>query len=251
MSHARPALRRPEAGLALALAFATAVAVFVVIFLVGRSNTPDYTATLFGQADTDAARLKAQLATGVLGLAALQLVLALWMYGRLPGVRRVPGPVPLTHRIVGVVLFALSVPITVHCIQAYGVQLNGSRAAVHSIAGCFFYGAFAAKVLLVQAGACRAGPCRWPGARWWSWWWSSGTRVRCGTSTETACRCSRSDTTTCHQGRCEDRTSAEDQGTRGRTGRTRVITTLYGSEGGRWGPERTVRAAVIVGRFRP
>ncbi|MFD7786038.1 DUF6529 family protein [Streptomyces nojiriensis] len=151
MSHARPALRRPEAGLALALAFATAVAVFVVIFLVGRSNTPDYTATLFGQADTDAVRLKAQLATGILGLAALQLVLALWMYGRLPGVRRVPGPVPLTHRIVGVVLFALSIPITVHCIQAYGVQLNGSRAAVHSIAGCFFYGAFAAKVLLVRS----------------------------------------------------------------------------------------------------
>ncbi|GGS12048.1 DUF6529 family protein [Streptomyces nojiriensis] len=151
MSHARPALRRPEAGLALALAFAAAVAVFFAVFLVGRANTPDYTATLFGQADTDAMRLKAQLATGVLALAALQLVLALWMYGRLPGVRRVPGPVPLTHRIVGVVLFALSIPITVHCIQAYGVQLNGSRAAVHSIAGCFFYGAFAAKVLLVRS----------------------------------------------------------------------------------------------------
>ncbi|MGZ9928990.1 DUF6529 family protein [Streptomyces sp. NC-S4] len=151
MSHARPALRRPEAGLALALAFATAVAVFVVIFLVGRANTPDYTATLFGQADTDAVRLKARLATGVVGLAALQLVLALWMYGRLPGVRRVPGPVPLTHRIAGVVLFVLTVPITVHCIQAYGVQLNGSRVALHSIAGCFFYGAFAAKVLLVRS----------------------------------------------------------------------------------------------------
>ncbi|WP_328792083.1 MULTISPECIES: DUF6529 family protein [unclassified Streptomyces] len=151
MSHARPALRRPEGRLALVLAFAAAAAVFVAVFLFGRANTPDYTATLFGQADTDAVRLKAQLATGVLGLAALQLLLALWMYGRLPGVRRVPGPVPLTHRIVGAVLFVLTVPITVHCIQAYGVQLNGSRVAVHSIAGCFFYGAFAAKVLLVRS----------------------------------------------------------------------------------------------------
>ncbi|MFE4258755.1 DUF6529 family protein [Streptomyces sp. NPDC056883] len=151
MSHVRPARRRPEAGLALALAFAAAVAVFVGLFLFGRANTPDYTATMFGQADADALRLKAQLATGVLGLAALQLLLALWMYRRLPRVRRVPGPVPIVHRVVGVVLFALSVPIAVHCVRAYGVQLTGSRAAVHSIAGCFFYGAFAAKVLLVRS----------------------------------------------------------------------------------------------------
>ncbi|MCX5299998.1 DUF6529 family protein [Streptomyces sp. NBC_00193] len=151
MPHTRPVLRRPEAGLALALAFAAAAAVFVAVFLVGRANTPDYTATLFGQADADALRLKAQLATGILGLAVLQLLLALWMYRRLPGVRRVPGPVPITHRIVGVVLFALSVPIAVHCVRAYGVQLTGSRVALHSIAGCFFYGAFAAKVLLVRS----------------------------------------------------------------------------------------------------
>lgn len=151
MSHARPVLRRPEAKAALALSLAAAAAVFAALFAFGRVNTPDYTATLFGQADTGAMRLKAQLATGVLGLAALQLLLALWMYGRLPGPGRVPGPVPLTHRIAGVVLFALTVPIAVHCVQAYGVQLTGSRAAVHSIAGCFFYGAFAAKVLLVQS----------------------------------------------------------------------------------------------------
>ncbi|MFJ5546317.1 DUF6529 family protein [Streptomyces sp. NPDC093225] len=151
MSHARPALRRPQAGLALALAFAAAAAVFVAVFLFGRANTPDYTATLFGRTGTDALRLKAQLATAALGLAAVQLLLALWMYRRLPGVRRVPGPVPLTHRIVGVVLFALTVPIAVHCVRAYGVQLTGSRSAVHSLAGCFLYGAFAAKVLLVHS----------------------------------------------------------------------------------------------------
>lgn len=151
MSHDRPSARRPEAGLALVLAFTAAAVVFVALFLFGRANTPDYTATLFGRAYTDAVRLKAQLATGVLGLAALQLLLALWMYHRLPGVRRVPGPVPIAHRITGVVLFALTVPITVHCVRAYGVQLTGSRAALHSLAGCFFYGAFAAKVLLVRS----------------------------------------------------------------------------------------------------
>jgi Na+/H+ antiporter NhaD/arsenite permease-like protein len=31
------------------------------------------------------------------------------------------------------------------------VQLTSVRVAVHSLAGCFFYGAFVAKVLLVQS----------------------------------------------------------------------------------------------------
>jgi hypothetical protein len=39
----------------------------------------------------------------------------------------------------------------VHCLNAYGVQLTSVRVAVHSLAGCFFYGAFAAKVLLVRS----------------------------------------------------------------------------------------------------
>jgi hypothetical protein len=47
-------------------------------------------------------------------------------------------------------LFALTLPVAVHCLIVYGVQLTSLRVAVHSIAGCFFYGAFTAKVLLVQ-----------------------------------------------------------------------------------------------------
>ncbi len=37
------------------------------------------------------------------------------------------------------------------CLIAYGVQLTSVRVAVHSLAGCFFYGAFVAKVLFVQS----------------------------------------------------------------------------------------------------
>ena len=40
--------------------------------------------------------------------------------------------------------------MAVHCLIAYGVQLTSVRVAVHSVAGCFFYGAFAAKVLIVR-----------------------------------------------------------------------------------------------------
>jgi hypothetical protein len=59
--------------------------------------------------------------------------------------------VRLSHRLIGFGSFALTVPIAVHFLLAYGVQLTSVRVAVHSVAGCFFYGAFVAKVLLVQS----------------------------------------------------------------------------------------------------
>jgi hypothetical protein len=90
------------------------------------------------------------LATVALGLAALQVLLALWIYRKLPLAGSPPRPVPLAHRVVGFGLFALTLPIALHCLIAYGVQLTSVRVAVHSLAGCFFYGAFVAKVLLVQ-----------------------------------------------------------------------------------------------------
>jgi hypothetical protein len=48
-------------------------------------------------------------------------------------------------------LFLLSLPVAVQCILAYGVQLNGPRVAAHSLLGCFFYGALAAKMLIVRS----------------------------------------------------------------------------------------------------
>jgi Family of unknown function (DUF6529) len=59
--------------------------------------------------------------------------------------------VPIAHRATGFVLFVVTAPIAVHCLIAYGVQLTSPRVAIHSVAGCFFYGAFAAKVLLVHS----------------------------------------------------------------------------------------------------
>ncbi len=44
----------------------------------------------------------------------------------------------------------MTIPIALHCLIAYGVQLTSARVAVHSLAGCFLYGAFVAKVLLVH-----------------------------------------------------------------------------------------------------
>ena len=86
----------------------------------------------------------------MLRLATLQVLLALWIYRHSAG-RQPAATVRPAHRITGFALFALTVPIAVHCLLAYGVRLPTARVAVHSLAGCFFYGAFTEKVLLVRS----------------------------------------------------------------------------------------------------
>jgi hypothetical protein len=127
-----------------------AAAVVVALIVFGRVHAVSSAFSLFGRQYLAAVTLKALLATVVLGAAALQVVLALWIYRKLPLAGSAPRPVRLGHRVVGFVLFALTVPIALHCLIAYGVQFTSVRVAVHSLAGCFFYGAFVAKVLLVQ-----------------------------------------------------------------------------------------------------
>jgi len=128
-----------------------ATGVATTLYVAGRVHVADPAASLFGRQYLAAVALKALLASAVLGLAALQVLLALWMYRKLPLAGEPPRPVRRAHRLAGFALFALSLPVAVHCLIAYGVQLTSVRVAVHSLARCFFYGAFAAKVLLVQA----------------------------------------------------------------------------------------------------
>ena len=128
-----------------------AVGVAAALYVAGRLLTPSYTFGLFGQVGPAAVTLKSTLASVALGLAVLQVALALWIYRKLPLAGSPPRPVRLVHRVAGFGLFALTVPIAVHCLFAYGVQLTSLRVALHSIAGCFFYGAFVAKVLLVRS----------------------------------------------------------------------------------------------------
>src|SRR5262250_54998 len=124
-----------------------ALGVAAALFVAGRLHQPDYTFSMFG---ADPFPPKSLLATIALVLVGVQVLLALWIYRRLPLAGGPPRPVPVAHRVTGFVLFAVTVPVAVHCLIAYGVQLTSLRVAIHSIAGCFFYGAFAAKVLLVH-----------------------------------------------------------------------------------------------------
>jgi hypothetical protein len=137
----------PWAGLTAAVA-----GVAAALYVFGIEHTPDPEVSLFGKTGADTLSLKSWLATGVLALAATQLGLALWIYGRLPGVQ-VPGVrVVNTHRLIGVAAILLSLPIAYHCVLAYGVQTHfDTRVEVHSLVGCFLYGAVAAKLLIVRS----------------------------------------------------------------------------------------------------
>jgi hypothetical protein len=126
-----------------------AIGVAVALYIAGRLHQPNYAFSLFGQSNPIG--LKSLLATIALGAAGLQVLLALWIYRKLPLAGSPPRAVPRAHRVLGFGLFALTLPIAVHCLIAYGVQLTSVRVAVHSLAGCFFYGAFVAKVLLVRS----------------------------------------------------------------------------------------------------
>src|SRR5258708_19672336 len=95
--------------------------------------------------------LKSGVAPVALGLAVVQVLLALWIYRKLPLAGRAPKPIRRTHRVIGFVAVAVTVPVAIHCFMAYGVVLTDARVMIHSIAGCVFYGAFVAKVLLVQS----------------------------------------------------------------------------------------------------
>jgi hypothetical protein len=141
---------RKSAALRLTCIGILAAGVVAALILIGRGLTVNPAFSLFGRQYTAAVTLKALLATVVLGVAALQVLLALWIYRKLPLAGSAPRPVRLAHRVMGFALFALTVPIALHCLIAYGVQFTSVRVTVHSLVGCFFYGAFVAKVLLVQ-----------------------------------------------------------------------------------------------------
>jgi hypothetical protein len=148
------AAERPIASvLRYALPLIVATVLAVALYLVGTNLTPDYSGTaLFGSTAVDTLPIKAWLATGVLALAGFQLLAALWMYGRLPFTSGfAPRPVRISHRVAGIAAFTLTLPIAYHCMLAYGAQTFDTRIAIHSLAGCFFYGAFAAKLIVVRS----------------------------------------------------------------------------------------------------
>ncbi|MCA2227966.1 DUF6529 family protein [Nonomuraea aurantiaca] len=115
--------------------------VAIALGVFGRIHAP--TGFAVGPAGFSAALpMKAWLTTGALVLAAVQVVSALSMWGKL-GVS-IP---PTVHRWSGRLAFLLTIPVAFHCLYALGLQYDVPRVLAHSLLGCFFYGLFTAKML--------------------------------------------------------------------------------------------------------
>jgi len=97
---------------------------------------------------SDPLHLKVWFATAALAVALLQPVSAAWMFGRLPWRR--PAWLPRAHRLTGLVVILLTLPIAYHCIFKLGFQTYSERVVTHAVLGCAFYGFFVAKVMIVQ-----------------------------------------------------------------------------------------------------
>jgi hypothetical protein len=94
--------------------------------------------------------MKAWFATAAFALALGQLVSALALWGRLPGVSARPGWLRPTHRWSGTAAFVVSLPVAYHCLWALGFQNTDGRQLIHSLFGCAFYGAFTTKLLALR-----------------------------------------------------------------------------------------------------
>jgi len=97
---------------------------------------------------SDTIHLKAWFATAAAVLALTQLFTAAWIFRKLPWRR--PAWIPSLHRWTGRTAFVLTLPVAYHCVFKLGYQETDSRLLAHSLLGCCFYGAFAAKVLIVR-----------------------------------------------------------------------------------------------------
>jgi hypothetical protein len=82
----------------------------------------------------------------------VQLVLALWMYGKL-GASSAPGWVGPVHRSIGVLTVVVSLPVAYDCLLAFGIQTYEPRVTAHALLGCAVYGAVVVKVFAVRSGS--------------------------------------------------------------------------------------------------
>ncbi len=94
--------------------------------------------------------MKTVLAFGIGVLLLVQLVLALWMYGRL-GRSSAPWWVGPGHRTIGYVAVLVSLPVAYDCLLAFGIQTYEARVLAHALLGCAVYGAFVVKVFAVRS----------------------------------------------------------------------------------------------------
>jgi len=142
---------RSSAGPRLAIALLAGAAVAVFLGVYGRVHDPtgETAVVLFFR---DQITMKAWFATVAVLCAVVQIGSALRLYGKV-GRGPAPGWLGDVHRLSGTFAFLFTLPVAYHCLWSIGFNADPglNRVYVHSVAGCLFYGAFAAKVIFVRS----------------------------------------------------------------------------------------------------
>lgn len=140
-----PVRGRGVGGVVAALALGALVAVALGVY--GKTHDPTGQAlNLAGFSSGVAA--KAWLGSAAFLLAIVQVLSALAMWGRLPGWTAGHGTA-IMHRWSGRIAVIVSLPVAAHCLYALGFQSFDTRVLLHSVFGCFFYGLFVCKMVVL------------------------------------------------------------------------------------------------------
>ena len=140
----------PNSKALLSLAGAGA-AVAVALGVYARVHSPSG-GRIFDLGFSSLKSMKSFMATLALGLIVLQVISAMAMFGRLPGLRTMPKWVPFAHRWSGTTAFVVTLPVAYHCLWALGLKSGDTRVMVHGLFGCAFYGAMTTKLLALRSG---------------------------------------------------------------------------------------------------
>ena len=94
---------------------------------------------------------KAWFTTFAIVFALVQVLTGARIFGHLERFVPIGRPrVNRVHRWSGRLAILCTLPVAFQCITVLGFRHTDTRVLVHSIAGCFFFGAFAAKVVVVE-----------------------------------------------------------------------------------------------------
>jgi len=144
-------------GMAIPLtAFAAGAVVALLVGVFGKVHDPSLAGTTTLGFDT-VIDMKVVVTTVIAVLAVLQLVGALWLYGKLG--KPAPSWLGKAHRTSGTITLVLAAFVAYHCLFALGLESGtlddgekvSTRTVVHGVLGCVFIGAVVVKVVAVRS----------------------------------------------------------------------------------------------------
>jgi hypothetical protein len=139
----------PEPGRMRSVVIALAAGALVAVALGVYGNVHTGTGEALNLAGfSSGLHAKVWLGSVAFALAIVQVLSALGMWGKLPGFAAGRGTAFL-HRWSGRIAVIVSLPVAAHCLYALGFQSFDTRVLLHSLFGCFFYGLFVCKMVVL------------------------------------------------------------------------------------------------------